>query len=214
MPKRLRTTEYRIVTVVNNIALYIWKLLREKITKGVLTRKKTLYSVWWWIVIRYCGDCLTVYWIVMLLHITNMMLLAISESGTIKKPECQKIDAFELWCWRRLLRVPWTTRRSKQSILKEINPEYSLEGLILKLKLQYFNTWCEELIDLKRPWCWKKLKAKGEGVSRGWDGEIASPTQWTWIWTSCGRWWRTVKLGVLQSLGWQRVGHNWATEEH
>ena len=60
------------------------------------------------------------------------------ESSTIKKAECQRIDAFELWCWRRLLRVPWTTRRSNQSILKEINPEYSLEGLMLKLKLQYF----------------------------------------------------------------------------
>ena len=61
------------------------------------------------------------------------------ESWTIKKIECQRIDAFELWCWRRLLRVPWTSRRSNQSILKEINPEYSLEGLMLKLKLQYFD---------------------------------------------------------------------------
>ena len=60
------------------------------------------------------------------------------ESWTMKKPECQRIDAFELWCWRRLLRVPWTSRRSNQSILKEISPEYSLEGLMLKLKLQYF----------------------------------------------------------------------------
>ena len=60
------------------------------------------------------------------------------ESWTIKKAECQRIDAFELWCWRRLLRIPWTARRSNQSILKEISPEYSLEGLMLKLKLQYF----------------------------------------------------------------------------
>ena len=60
------------------------------------------------------------------------------ESWTIKKAECQRIDAFELWCWRRLLKVPWTARRSNQSILREINPEYSLEGLLLKLKLQYF----------------------------------------------------------------------------
>ena len=76
------------------------------------------------------------------------------ESWTIKKAECQRIDAFELWCWRRLLRVPWTARRSNQSILKEISPEYSLEGLMLKLKLQYLATWCEELTYLKRPWCW------------------------------------------------------------
>ena len=83
------------------------------------------------------------------------------ESWTVKKAECRKIVAFELWCWRRLLRVLWTARRSKQSILKEIRPEYSLEGLMLKLKLQYLATWCEELTPLKRPWCWKSLKAGG-----------------------------------------------------
>ena len=73
------------------------------------------------------------------------------ESWTVKKAECQKIDTFELWCWRRLLRVPWTVRRSNQSVLKEISPEYSLEGLMLKLKLQYFYHLCEELTHLKRP---------------------------------------------------------------
>ena len=70
-------------------------------------------------------------------------------------------DAFELWCWRRLLRVPWTARRSSQSILKEINPEYSLEGLMLKLKLQYFG----QLTHWKRPWCWERLKAGREGTT-------------------------------------------------
>ena len=83
------------------------------------------------------------------------------ESWTIKKAEHQRIDAFELWCWRRLLRVPWTARRSNQSILKEISPEYSLEGLMLRLKLQYWSTWCEELTHLKRPWCWERLRAGG-----------------------------------------------------
>ena len=73
------------------------------------------------------------------------------ESWTIKKTECQRIDAFELWCWRRLLRVPWTARRSNQSILKEINSEYSLEGLMLKLKLQYFGHLTEDLTHWKRP---------------------------------------------------------------
>ena len=75
-------------------------------------------------------------------HLVNAMVFPVVMSGceswTIKKAECLRIDAFELWCWRRLLRVPWTARRSKQSILKEISPEYSLEGLMLKLKLQYF----------------------------------------------------------------------------
>ena len=112
-------------------------------------------------------------------------------SWTIKKAEHQRIYAFELWCWRRLLRVPWTARRSNQSILKEISPEYSLEGLMLKLKLQYLATWCEEPTHLKRPWCWERLKARGEGDNRGWDGWMASPTQWTWVWVCSGSWWWT-----------------------
>ena len=86
-------------------------------------------------------------------------------SWTMKKAEPWRIDAFELWWWRRLLRVPWTARRFNQSILKEISPEYSLEGLILKLKLQSLATWCEELTHLKRPWCWERLK-EGEGDER------------------------------------------------
>ena len=135
------------------------------------------------------------------------------QSRTIKKAESQRIDAFKLWCWRRLLRVPWTARRSNQSILKEISPEYSLEGLMLKLKLQNtMATWCEELTHLKRLWCWERLKAGGEGDNRRWDGWIASPTRWTRVWVSSGSWWWTGKPGVLQSTGSQRVGHDWVTE--
>ena len=87
------------------------------------------------------------------------------ESWTIRKAEGWKIDAFGLWCWKRLLRVPWTARKSTQSIVKEINAEYSVERLMLKL--QYFSTWCKELTHWKRPWCWERLKAGGEGDSRG-----------------------------------------------
>ena len=125
------------------------------------------------------------------------------ESWTIKKVECQRIDAFEMWCWRRLLRVPWTAERSNQSILKEIHPEYSLEGLMLKLKLQYFGLQylSKELTHLKRPWCWERLKAGGEGNKRGWEGWMASPTWWTWVWANSRRWWRTKKPGMLQSTG-------------
>jgi len=123
-------------------------------------------------------------------HLVKAMVFPVviygCESWTIKKAECQRIDAFELWCWRRLLRVPWTARRSSQSILKEINPEYSLEGLMLKLKFQYLATWCEELIHWKRPWCSERLKAGGEGDDRGQDCWMASPTQWTWVWASSG----------------------------
>ena len=131
------------------------------------------------------------------------------ESWTIKKAEHLRIDAFELWCWRRLLRVPWTARRSNQSILKEVNPEYSLEGLMLKLKLQSFG----HLTLLKRPWCWERLKVGGEADNRGWDGGMASLTQWTWVWVCSRSWWWTGKPGVLQSMGSQRVRHNWATEK-
>ena len=115
------------------------------------------------------------------------------------KAEHWRIDGFELWCWRRLLRVPWTARRSNQSVLKEINPEYSLEGLMLKLKLQYFDHLMRRLTHWKRPWCWERLRAGGEGDDRGWDGWMASLTQWTWVWASSGRWWRTGKPGVLQA---------------
>ena len=130
------------------------------------------------------------------------------ESWTLKKAECWRIDTFELWYWRRLLRVSWTARRSNQSVLKEINPKYSFEGLMLKLKLQHFS----HLMHRKRPWCWERLKAGGEGDDRGWDGCMASPTWWTWIWASSRSWWWTGKLGMLQSMGSQRVGHNWVTE--
>ena len=89
------------------------------------------------------------------------------ESWTIKKAECRRIDAFKLWCWRRLLRVPWTARRSNQSILREINPEYSLEELMWSWNSNTLATWCEELTHWKRPWCWERLKAGGEGDDRG-----------------------------------------------
>ena len=101
-------------------------------------------------------------------------------------------------------RVPWTARRSNQSIVKEISPEYSLEGLILKLKLQYFGpTWCEELTHWKRPWCWERLKSGGEKGDRRWDGWMVSLTQWTWVWANLQRWWSTGKPSVGQSLGLQ-----------
>ena len=118
------------------------------------------------------------------------------ESGTIKKVEHRRIDASELWCWRRLLRVPWTARRSSQSILKEISPGCALEGMMLKLKLQTLATSCKELTHWKKLWCWEGLGAEGEGDDRGWDGWMASPTQWTWVWVNSGSWWWTGRPGV------------------
>ena len=136
------------------------------------------------------------------------------ESWTIKKAEYQRIDAFELWCWRRLLRVPWTAGRSSQSILKEISPEYSLEGLMLKLKLHYFGHLMGRADSLEKTLMLQRLKAGGEGDDRGWDGWMASPTQWKWVWVKSRSWWWTGRPGMLQFMGSQRVGHDWTTELH
>ena len=142
-------------------------------------------------------------------HLVKAMVFPVvmygCESWTMKKDECQRIDAFELWGWRRFLRVPWTAKRSNQSILKEISPGCSLEGQMLKLKLQYLATLCEEQIHWKRPWCWERLNAGREGNDRGWDGWMALLTRWTWVWASFGSWWWTGKPGVLQS----RVSESW-----
>ena len=121
------------------------------------------------------------------------------ESWCIKKAECRRIDG----CWRRHLMVPWTARRSDQSILKEISPEYWLEGLMLKLKPQYFGYLTWRTTHWKRPWCWERLKVGRERDDRGWDSQMASLTRWTWVWASSGRWWRAGKPGVLQSMGLQ-----------
>ena len=126
------------------------------------------------------------------------------DSWTIKKAEGWRIDAFELWCWRRFLRVPWTTSRSNQSVLKEISPEYSLEGLMLKLKLQYIS----HLMGRADSFAKTLMLGKTEGRRRrgqqsircGW---MTSPTQWTWVWINSGSWWWTGRPGVLQSMGLQ-----------
>ena len=134
------------------------------------------------------------------------------ESWIIENAERRRTDAFKLWYWKRLLRVPWTARKSNQSILTEINPEYSLTGLMLKLKLHTLAIWCEELTRYKRAWCWERLKA-GEGGDRKWDGWMASLTQWTWVWANSGRWWRKGKPGMLPFVGLQRTVHDLRPEQ-
>ena len=128
------------------------------------------------------------------------------ERWTIKKAEHRRIDAFELWCWRRLLRVPWTARRSNQAILKETSSEYSLEGLILKQKLQYFSHLMQKTLMLGKI---EVRRRRGQQRMRCW---MASLTQWTWVWVNSGSWWWTGRPGVLQSMGLPRVIHDWATE--
>ena len=135
------------------------------------------------------------------------------ESWTIKQAECWRIDGFELWCWRRLLRVPWTTRRSNQSILKEISPGISLEGTMLKLKLQYFGHLMRRIDSLEKIPMLGMIEGR---KTQGWQRIrwlVASLTQWTWVWASSRRWWRTGKPCVLQSMGLQRAGYDSVIEQ-
>ena len=129
-----------------------------------------------------------------------------------KKSEHQRIDAFELWCWGKLLRVPWTAKRSNQSVIKEISPEYSLEGLMLKLKIQHFGHLVWRTDSFEETVMLGKIEGGKRRGRQRWDGWMVSLTQWTWVWASSGSWWWTGKPGVLQSMGSQRVGHDWATE--
>ena len=121
-----------------------------------------------------------------------------------------RIDAFELWCWRRLLRVPWTARRSNQSII----PGCSLEGLMLKLKLQYFDYLMRRVDSLEKTLMLGGIGGGGKGDDRGWDSWMASLTWWTWVWVNSGSWWWTGRPGMLRFMGSQRVKHDWATERN
>ena len=134
------------------------------------------------------------------------------ESWTVNKAESQRIDAFELWCWRRLFRVPWTARRSNQSILRDISPGCSLEGLMLKLKLQYLGHLMWRIDSLEKTLMLGVTGGKRRRDDRGWDGWMASLTWWTWVWVNYGSWCWTGRPGVLQFMGSQRVGQDSATE--
>ena len=134
------------------------------------------------------------------------------ESWTTKKAERQRAGTFELWCWRRLLRVPWTARSSNQSILKEISPGcVHWKDWCWSWNSNTLVTSCEELAHWKRPWRWEGLGTGGEGDDRGRDGWMTSPTWWKWIWASSRSWWWTGRPDVLQSKGLQRVRHDWVT---
>ena len=140
-----------------------------------------------------------------------LVVMYVCESWSIKKAERRRIDAFKLQCWRRLLRVPWTARRSYQSILK-ISPGCSLEGLMLKLKLQYFGYLMRRDDSFEKTLMLGKIEGGRRRDDRGWDGWMASLTLWTWVWVNSGSWWWTGRPGMLWFMGSQRVGHDWATE--
>ena len=134
------------------------------------------------------------------------------ESWTIKKAQRRRIDVFELWCWRRLLRVPWTARRPNLSILKRSVLGVHWKDWCWSWNSSTLATLCKELTHWKRPWCWEILKAGGEGDDRGWDDWMASLTRCTWVWVASRCWWWTWRPGVLQFMGLQRVRRDWATE--
>ena len=144
-------------------------------------------------------------------HLVKAMVFPVvmygCESWTVKKA-----DIFELWCWRRLLRVPWTARRSNQSILKEISPECSLEGLILELKLQSFGHLMRRGDSFEKTRILGKTDSRREMGDRGWDGWMASLTRRTWVSVNSRSWWWTGRPGVLWFMESQRVGHDWVTE--
>ena len=132
------------------------------------------------------------------------VVMYVCESWTIMKAEHRRIDTFELWCWRRLLGVPWTARRSNQSILKETSPDYSLEGLMLKLKLQYVGHLIQRADSFVKTLMLGKIEGGREGDDRGWDGWMASPTQWTWV---------CISLGVGDGQGSLACYSSWVLKE-
>ena len=136
------------------------------------------------------------------------------ESWTIKKAEHWGTDAFELWCWRRKTLESPLDCKEIQTVNPKGNPVLNShwKDWCWSWSSNTLATWCEELTHWKRPWCWERLGAGGEGADSGWDGWMASLTRWTWVWASSGSWWQAGKPGVLQSMGSQRVGHDWAAE--
>ena len=133
------------------------------------------------------------------------------ENWTIKKAEWWRVDALALWCCR-ILESPLGCKEVRPVNLKGNHPWIFIESTGWPWSSNTLATWCEELTHVKRPWCWERLKAGGEWHNRGWDGWMASLTQWTGVWVGSGNWWWTGKPGMLQSVGLQRVEHDWVTE--
>ena len=138
-------------------------------------------------------------------HLVKAMIfpvvMYICERWTEKKAEHRRIDVFQLWCWRRLLRVPW--QQGDQTSQSERKPTLNIhwKNWCWSWSFNALATWCEEPTHWKRLWCWERLRTGGEGDDRGWDGWMASLTRWTWVWASSGSWWWTGKPGMLQSMG-------------
>ena len=162
---------------------------------------------------RKCGlSCLLPTEVLMVKAMVFPVVMYSCESWTIKKAECWRLYAFELWCWSRLLKVPWTARRSNQTFLKEINPEYAVEGLDAEASIIWpfdANSW---LIG-KDPDARKIESTRKKEGDRAWGGWMALLMQWIWTWANSRRWWGPGKPGVLQSIGLWRISHDLATEQ-
>ena len=150
------------------------------------------------------------------IHIVKAMVFPVvmygCESWTIKRAKCQRIDAFELWCWRRLFESPLDCKEIQPDHPKG-DPSWVFNGRtnVEAETPNILSTWCGELTHLKRPCCWERLRAGGEGDNREWDGWMASPTQWIRICGNSGSWWWTGRPGVLRFMRSQRVRHDWVT---
>ena len=134
------------------------------------------------------------------------------ENWSVKKAECQRTDAFELWCWRRLFRSLGLQGDPTSPFWRRSALGFLWREWCWSWNFSTSATSCEELIHWKRLWCWEGLGSGGEGDDRGWDGWMASRIRSTWVWVNSGRWWWTGRPGVLRFMGSQRVGHDWATE--
>ena len=148
--------------------------------------------------------------------LVKAMILPVVKNGwkswTIKRGEHWRANAFELWNWKRLVKVTEIAKRSNQSILKEISPGFSLEGLMLKLKLQYFGPPDAKSWLIRKTLILGKIEGRRRRDNRGWDGWMASPTRWTWVWANTRSWWWIGRPGMLWFMGSQRVRHDWETE--
>ena len=149
-------------------------------------------------------------------HLVEAMVFPVVMYGMLEL-DYKESWVLKNWCFwtvvlEKTLESPLDYRENQPVILEEVSPEYSWKDWCWSWNSNPLATWCEELTHWKRPWCWEGLRAGGEGDNRGWDGWMASLTRWTWVWVNSGSWWCTGRPGVLQSMGLQRTGHDWAIE--
>ena len=202
------------VFVIQHVVLYVW-LLSVALFILESSFNSSSISFYDWVIVP-CRDIILPAKVCLVKALVFPVVMYGCEIWAIKKPKCWRIDVFELWCWKRLLRVPWTVKGSNQSTLKEINSEYSLEGLMLKLKPQSFGYLMQRTSSFEKTLMLGKIEGRKRRDDRRWDVWMASLTALTWVWSSSRSWFWTGKPGGLQSMGSQVVGHteclNWLSD--